>query len=71
LERVCLFKRKQRGTIVVAVHFLPSFGVFAPVLRAAPLNESETIQRNGSREPFLFARQQLAIRAGQEKIMPA
>ena len=44
MERVGLFKRKQRGTIVGAVLSLPSFGVvFAPVLRAAPLNESETI----------------------------
>ena len=40
MERVGLFKRKQRGTIVV----LAFFGVvFAPVLWPAPLTESETI----------------------------
>jgi hypothetical protein len=68
LEWVCFFKRKQRGTIVVAF-----FGViFAPVLRPATLTESETIAETApNREPFLFARLQVAIRARQEKFMPA
>ena len=66
------FERKRIRTILDVVP-LSFFGaVFAPVLRPAALIESETIARNGSpREPFLFSRQQITIRAGQEKIMPA
>jgi hypothetical protein len=71
LERVRLFERKQHGTIVVLV--LLFFGVvFAPVLRPATLIESETIAETAPiGEPFPFARQQIAILASQEKIMPA
>jgi hypothetical protein len=54
LERqLGLIERQQRGTILAVAFFFDV--VFAPVLRQAPLNELETIERNGSpREPFLF-----------------
>jgi hypothetical protein len=69
LERVRRFERKQHGTIVLLLFFGV---VFAPVLRPATLIESETIAETAPiREPFLFARQQIAILASQEKIMPA
>ena len=73
MERVCLFKRKQRGTIVVAVLFLPSCGVvFAPVLRPAPLNESETIAETAPKGSRFFLRgSKLLFVPVQEKIMPA
>jgi hypothetical protein len=70
LGRVCLFKRKLNGTILVFFFFFRL--VFAPVLRPAALVESETIAETApTGEPFLFARQQIVIRPLQEKIMPA
>jgi len=70
LERLCPFERKRNGTIVA---FLLFFGVaFAPILRPATLIESQAIAETAPiTEPFLFARQQIAIRASQEKIIPA
>jgi hypothetical protein len=62
LGRVCLFKRKLIGTILVALFF---FGlVFAPFFWPATLVASETIEGTaplGSRS--FFARQQIVIRA--------
>jgi hypothetical protein len=72
LGRVCLFKRKLNGTILVVLLFFFFRLVFAPVLRPAALVESETIAETApTGEPFLFARQQIVIRPLQEKIMPA
>jgi hypothetical protein len=69
LERLCPFERKRSGTIVVFLFFGV---VFAPVLRPATLIEPEAIAETAPiGEPFLFARQQIAIRASQEKIIPA
>ena len=69
MERLCLFERKRNGTIVVFLFFGV---VFARVLRPVTLIEPEAIAETAPiGEPFLFARQQIAIRASQEKIIPA
>ena len=69
MERLCLFERNRIGTIVVFLFFGV---VFAPFLRPATLIESDAIAETAPiGEPFLFAWQQIAIRASQEKIIPA
>ena len=70
MERLCPFERNRHGTILVALRFFSV--VFAPFLRPATLIESEAIAETAPiAEPFLFARQQIANHASQEKIIPA
>lgn len=68
MERLCLFERKRNGTIVVFLFFGV---VFARVLRPALIDAEAIAETAPIGEPFLFARQQIAIRASQEKIIPA
>ena len=62
MGRVCLFKRKLIGTILVV---LCLFGVvFAPFFWPGTLIASEAIEGTAPiGEPFLIARQQIIIRA--------